>query len=166
MARGAVAVCAGVAAPICAYVPVGSEPGTVALLDALRQAGHEVLLPVLPGNPSSSPSPLDWAPYLGPECLEAGPFGLRQPRTSRLGPGGISTAGVILIPALAVDQRGIRLGQGGGWYDASLPLAGPATRLVGVVRDEEWVPALPAEPHDVPITEVLTPSAGLTIVSA
>jgi len=67
----------------------------------------------------------------------------------------------VLVPALAVDRRGVRLGRGGGFYDRSLPLCAPGARLVAVVRDEEVVDELPAEPHDVPMTHALTPGAGL-----
>jgi 5-formyltetrahydrofolate cyclo-ligase len=66
-----------------------------------------------------------------------------------------------LVPALAVDRAGVRLGRGAGFYDRALPLADPAARLIAVVRDDELVDALPAEPHDVPMTHALTPSSGL-----
>ena len=68
---------------------------------------------------------------------------------------------MILVPALAVDRTGVRLGRGAGFYDRSLPLADPAARLVAVVRDDELVDHLPAEPHDVRMTHALTPRDGL-----
>ena len=64
------------------------------------------------------------------------------------------------MPALAVDRAGVRLGRGAGFYDRSLPLADPAARLVAVVRDDELVDRLPAEPHDVRMTHALTPGRG------
>ena len=52
----------------------------------------------------------------------------------------VSSSGhLVLVPALAVDLRGVRLGRGGGWYDRSLPLARSRTALLGLVRDEEVV---------------------------
>ena len=69
---------------------------------------------------------------------------------------------VVLVPALAVDRIGVRLGRGAGFYDRSVPLAAPGARLVAVVRDDELVEQLPAEPHDVRMTHALTPSGGLT----
>ena len=74
----------------------------------------------------------------------------------------IAGAAVVLVPALAVDRAGVRLGRGAGFYDRSLPLAAPTARLVAVVRDDELVDQLPAEPHDVRMTHALTPGAGLT----
>jgi 5-formyltetrahydrofolate cyclo-ligase len=68
---------------------------------------------------------------------------------------------VVLVPALAVDRRGNRLGRGAGFYDRSLIYAAPQARLVAVVRDEELVDELPADPHDVRMTHALTPSGGI-----
>jgi 5-formyltetrahydrofolate cyclo-ligase len=66
---------------------------------------------------------------------------------------------LVLVPALAVDHSGVRLGKGGGYYDRALSLStGP---VVAVVRDEEFVPSLPAEPHDVRVDAVLTPGRGV-----
>jgi 5-formyltetrahydrofolate cyclo-ligase len=67
----------------------------------------------------------------------------------------------VLVPALAVDRHGIRLGRGAGWYDRSLPFAGAETPLVAVVRDAELVAELPVDGHDVRMTGVLTPGLGL-----
>ena len=149
----------------CGYVPVGTEPGSVAMLDALREAGWRVLLPVVPREKGSTgtvrPAALDWAEYHGSESLATGPFGLREPAGDRLGPEAVAQADLVLVPALAVDRRGVRLGRGGGYYDRSLPLASPDALLVAVVRDAELVDELPAEEHDVRMTAVLTPGRGL-----
>ena len=144
--------------PVCAYLPVGAEPGSPELVDALRAAGHEVLLPVVP---SPRKGPLDWARYDGPDGLGTGPLGLREPIGPRLGPVGISRARLVLVPALAVDLRGGRLGRGAGYYDRTLVLAAPGTPLVVVLHDEELVDELPVEPHDHRVTGALLPATGL-----
>jgi 5-formyltetrahydrofolate cyclo-ligase len=90
-----------------------------------------------------------------------GPYGLREPVGPRLGPDAIGLADVLLIPALAVDRRGVRLGRGAGHYDRSLPKAGAEAALIAVVRDEELVDQLPDEPHDVRMTATLTPRLGI-----
>jgi 5-formyltetrahydrofolate cyclo-ligase len=146
---------------VCGYVPVGTEPGSTYLLDVLVNAGHRVLLPVV-----TRLAPLDWAEYHGVASLAPGPYRLREPAGDRLGEQAIGMAAVVLVPALAVDRGGVRLGRGAGHYDRSLPLAGPDTALVAVVRDAELVPELPAEPHDVRMTAVLTPNAGLIALPA
>lgn len=60
---------------------------------------------------------------------------------------------MVFVPALAIDRRGARLGRGRGFYDRSLPGRDPHARLIAVVRDDELVRELPAEPHDVPMTD-------------
>ena len=98
-----------------AYVAVGSEPGTAALLDALVAAGKRVVLPVLLPD-----GDLDWAAYAGDQDLVPARFGLLEPGGQRLGPDAVGTADVVLVPGLAVSARGERLGRGGGSYDRAL----------------------------------------------
>ncbi|BBY31716.1 5-formyltetrahydrofolate cyclo-ligase [Mycolicibacterium sediminis] len=143
----------------CAYVPVGSEPGSVDMLDGLLRAGTRVLLPVAREH-DGVPQPLGWGEYRPGGLVEAR-FGLLEPPPPTLDAGAIGSATVIVVPALAVDRAGIRLGRGAGYYDRSLPLADPAARLIAVVRDEELVDALPGEPHDVAMTHALTPGHGV-----
>lgn len=141
---------------VAAYVPVGGEPGSPDLLEALRAAGLRVLLPVVDRR-----RPLEWADYTGPDSLRDAGFNLLEPAGQRLGAAAIGEAGALLVPALAVDRRGVRLGRGAGYYDRSLPMAAPGAPLIGVVRDEEFVAELPGEPHDVRMTCVLTPRRGV-----
>jgi 5-formyltetrahydrofolate cyclo-ligase len=136
---------------VCAFIPVGSEPGDVSWLDGLR---CRVLLPVVTGD-----SPLDWAEYTGPSSLAPAGFGLLEPTGARLGASAIAGASLVLVPALAVSVTGVRIGKGKGHYDRSLPLV--KAPLIGVVRDSEVLADVPGEPHDVRMNGVLTPSAGL-----
>ncbi|MEV6767534.1 5-formyltetrahydrofolate cyclo-ligase [Nocardia sp. NPDC051030] len=140
---------------VCGYVPVGGEPGSLAMLDALRSNGARVLLPV-----TGEPGPLEWAEYVGPEGLRRGRFGLREPDGPAL-PDALADAEVILVPALAVDRRGVRLGRGAGYYDRSLSACRADARLVAVVRDDELVDHLPEEAHDHRMGWALTPAGGL-----
>ncbi|WP_338897757.1 5-formyltetrahydrofolate cyclo-ligase [Streptomyces sp. TG1A-60] len=146
---------------VAAYVSVGSEPGTLALLDALRARGARVLLPVLlPDND------LDWGAYEGGASLArvehgGGRMALLEPVGDRLGPEAVTTADVVLLPGLAVDARGMRLGRGGGSYDrvlARLERAGADPALVVLLYDTEVVDRVPEEPHDRPVHAVVTPS--------
>ncbi|ONI90620.1 5-formyltetrahydrofolate cyclo-ligase [Actinosynnema sp. ALI-1.44] len=139
---------------VCAYVPIGTEPGSRDVLDELVNEGVRVLLPVVTGR-----NPLDWAVYDG--TLRPGPHKLLEPPGERLGPAAISAATVILVPALAVDRAGVRLGRGAGHYDRSLVYAAKGAALVGVVRDQEFLEQLPADRHDVRMTAVLTPAGGV-----
>lgn len=145
---------------VCAYVPVGSEPGSPEMIDSLVRRGVRVLLPVVRHDEAGLRVPLQWGEYR-PGGLVESRFRLREPPEPWLPAGAITAASVVLVPALAVDRAGVRLGRGAGFYDRSLPLAAPTARLVAVVRDDEVVDELPAEPHDVRMTHALTPNGGL-----
>lgn len=150
----------GAARTLAAYAPVGAEPGSVEMLDALARGGRTVLLPVPRAGPGGEHLPLEWGRHV-PGRLTAGRFGLSEPAPPWLPASALAEVEVVLAPALAVDRRGVRLGRGGGFYDRSLPLCRPGTPLVAVVRDSELVDELPAEPHDVRMTHALTPHGGL-----
>ncbi|GGK49263.1 5-formyltetrahydrofolate cyclo-ligase [Nocardia camponoti] len=141
---------------VCAYVPMRTEPGDLAMLDALVVGGATVMLPV-----TGAPGPLSWARYLGPDSLRPARFGLLEPTSQALPPSTVAEASAILVPALGVDRRGVRLGRGAGYYDRSLGAADPDTKLIAVVRDDEFVDELPEEPHDRRMTWALTPGDGL-----
>jgi len=145
---------------VCAYTPVGAEPGSAAMLDRLREVCARVLLPVTRTGADGEPLPLLWGEYV-PGTLVAGRFGLLEPAEPWLPGSVLSEAAVVLVPALAVDRSGVRLGRGGGYYDRSLAQCTPGTRLVAVVRDTEFVDELPREAHDIRMTHALTPGGGL-----
>jgi 5-formyltetrahydrofolate cyclo-ligase len=145
---------------VCAYVPIGTEPGSLELIEALARRDVVVLLPVARQGADDTPLPLQWGRYRADALVEA-PFGLLEPPQPWLPAEAVAGAAVVLVPALAVDRQGVRLGRGAGFYDRTLPLADPAAVLVAVVRDDELVDNLPSEPHDVRMTHALTPSGGL-----
>ncbi|WP_325052025.1 5-formyltetrahydrofolate cyclo-ligase [Streptomyces triticagri] len=142
---------------VAAYVSVGREPGTRALLDTLHARGARVLLPVLlPDND------LDWGVYRGSGRLVRAARGLLEPDGGRLGPDAVTDADTVLLPGLAVDSRGMRLGRGGGSYDrvlARLEHAGAHPALIVLLYDDEVVAHVPEEPHDRPVHAAVTPRA-------
>jgi len=142
-----------------AYVPVGSEPGGSDLPAVLRAAlpeESELLLPVLRDDLD-----LDWAAYTGTGSLRAAGRGLREPTGPLCGPAAVAGAELVVVPALAVDRRGIRLGRGGGSYDRALARVPAATLTVALLHDGELVEAVPAQPHDRPVHAVITPAGGV-----
>ena len=141
---------------IAAYVPMGREPGSLRLLDMLRDGGTEVLLPVVVADG------LDWARYAGAGELIAGALGTRVPAGPRLGTSALATADAVLVPALAVDHRGVRLGRGGGYYDRALAVLPPGARLAALLHDGELVERLPADPWDTTVTSAVEPTIGWT----
>ena len=145
---------------VCAYVPVGAEPGSIKMLDALLRQADRVLLPVARTTAEDSAVALQWGEYQ-PGHLVAARFGLLEPPGPWLPPAALAEASVVLVPALAVDRTGARLGRGRGFYDRTLVLRDPHARLIAVIRDEELLDEVPHEAHDVPMTHALTPGRGL-----
>jgi 5-formyltetrahydrofolate cyclo-ligase len=150
---------------VAAYASFGTEPDTGLLLAGLLDRGVRVLLPVLENDKD-----LAWGWYSGPDSLgrgNEGPAGGRilEP-SSPIGVDAVRDADVVVLPGLAVDDRGRRLGRGGGSYDRVL------ARLAGQPPDERpWTVALlypgevgrpvPTEPHDRPVDAAVTAN-GLT----
>ncbi|WP_022919478.1 5-formyltetrahydrofolate cyclo-ligase [Ruania albidiflava] len=138
-----------------AYASRPTEPNTAALLRMLDEAGVEILLPML--GPGLS---RDWARYRPGDSLEVrAPGRPPDPEGPGLGEDAIAGADVVFAPALSVDPRGVRLGQGGGWYDRALRFARPETPVFAVIYDDErCTEPLPSAAHDRPVDGVLTPS--------
>ena len=149
------------AGTIAAYYSIGAEPGTHGLLFALWKRGSYVLLPVL--RPDGD---LDWASYEGPDSMVPGPRGLLEPGEPPRGVDAVARADAVLVPALAVDRAGRRLGRGGGSYDRALARVGPLVPLIALVYDDELVEHVPTEGHDVPVRATASPRAGLTFAGA
>lgn len=142
---------AGVAGlTVTAYEPMRTEPPVDGLTDALTAAGVRVLVPITLERPR-----LDWADLADPERRPLGEEVLRE-------------VDLAFVPGLAVSEEGVRLGQGGGYYDSTLPrlqeLAG-GVPVVIVVHDHEVVPAVPADEHDAVVDAVLRPGSGVVAVS-
>ncbi len=146
------------AGTIAVYYSVGAEPDTRGLVYALWKRGSYVLLPQL--RPDGD---LDWASYEGPDSLVPGPRGLLEPGEPPRGPGAVARADAVLVPALAVDETGNRLGRGGGSYDRALARVGPMVPLIALIYDAELLDDVPAEPHDVKVRAAVSPAAGVRV---
>lgn len=144
------------AGTVAAYMSVGTEPATQGLIFALWKRGTYVLLPVL--QPDAD---LDWATYEGPDSLVPGSRGLLEPAGDRRGVMAITSADLVIVPALAVDAAGHRLGRGGGSYDRVLARVGPAVLTVALLYDGEWQARVPVGAHDQPVRAVALPGQGI-----
>jgi len=156
-AAAAIAAHAAVAWPdvrtVAAYLSFGTEPPTHELIGRLVGQGARVLIPVIDG------ADLDWAEYTSPAELAPGRLGISEPTGPRLGAGALADADLVIVPALAVDHAGHRLGRGQGYYDRAL---GDVTvPIVAVIYDDELLDEVPAESHDRRVDRVLRP-AGLS----
>jgi 5-formyltetrahydrofolate cyclo-ligase len=168
---------------VAAYTSTASAPGTVPLRRALLAGGVRVLLPVLlddghldwcvdDGVAGADDGEPEWSSVTdtatAPGSLEEAPTRAAGGVTSRrdgsphlLGLEGIGQADVVLIPALAIDTLGNRLGQGAGFYDRTLRMIDPTVMVFAVVYEGELLDAaiepVPAEPHDRRVDAVITP---------
>ncbi len=142
------------AAVVAAYVGVGTEPGTGPLLDALHRRGIRVLLPVLQRD-----FDLDWAAYTGTSGLQSAHLGLLEPTGPTLGKDAVAAADAVLVPGLAADRSGMRLGRGGGSYDLVLPRIAPEAFSCVLLHDSEVLEgAVPSDRRDWRVRAAATPS--------
>jgi 5-formyltetrahydrofolate cyclo-ligase len=109
------------AGAVAVYESFGAEPDTTEIIRWCEAQGKQVLVP-----------DRDWSLY-------------------RFQGGDISQADFIIVPALAVDRQGHRLGRGGGWYDRVLVHKRLETPVVALVYSDEVLQSIPHEPHDIPV---------------
>ena len=139
---------------VAAYHPLPSEPGGAGFIPTLAAAARNLFLPI-----SLTHGELQWAVHTGSE--RPGAHGITEPSGARFNSNVLRSCAAVIVPALAVDDAGMRLGKGAGYYDralASLPLSLPT---VAVVYSRELVRHVPHEAHDIPVTAVIT-EAGVT----
>jgi 5-formyltetrahydrofolate cyclo-ligase len=145
------------------YWPVGHEPDWRPLLERWPEALRQRLaLPVV--RCEGGVGRLTYGAWHPADPLLADGCGIPAPMAAA--PLEAHELALLLVPALAIDQRGIRLGSGGGWYDRLR--ADPAWRqlpALAVLPAACLAPSLPADPWDVPFTGWLDETGGATKVS-
>lgn len=134
--------------PIAGYWPTRSEIDVRPLLTALSGRGRTIALPV-----TAMPTLL-FRRHVDGKSLEQARFGLLEPPSSAE----LVTPGTLLVPLLAFDRRGGRLGYGAGHYDTAIAMLRRNGRIVtiGVAFAVQEVPSVPREAHDVDLDHILT----------
>jgi len=135
---------------VACYLPFGGEPDVADFIAWCLDARLTLLLPV--ANPDAS---LHWVEFDG-HTTSTSIFGFAEPHGPAVA---LEPVGLIVVPALAIDLVGNRLGKGKGYYDRAL--GETSATVVGVVYDHEVLESLPAEPHDRRVDMVVTPSQTL-----
>ena len=138
------------------FVPTPLEPDMSLALGLYDR----VLLPVLldeAGAPLGGPR---WGLWEAGRALVTLGRPPAQPDGEARGAESLKEADLIIIPALAASADGTRLGQGGGWYDRALTHRSPGVPVVAAIFDDEVLEAglIPAEPHDIPVDAIVTPT--------
>jgi len=146
------------AAVVSGFAPLPDEFRLWPLLRRLAAEGHRLVLPVMQGKRK----PLLFRAWAPGDAMDRAVWGIAEPRADKpeLEPD------ILIVPLLAFDRRGRRLGYGGGFYDRTLAAlrARKAIAAVGVGYDEQLIDAVPHLDYDERLDWVLTPSGPLRCV--
>lgn len=146
------------AGTVMAFLSFGSELPTDQIVQALHDGGHQMALPHVEGK---AVVPVAYAPG---DPLEHAAFGIREP--AKMEPIDPASIDVVLVPGLAFDARGFRIGYGGGFYDRLLPQMRPDTRRIGICFDAQVVDDVPTEEFDLPVHIIVTEQRTIQIADA
>ncbi len=132
------------------YLAIDGEVKTESMIDKARSLGKQIYVPLCDREDKT----------LKPCVLEEDSV-LREGPYHTLEPQGMSNLAVeeldlIIVPALAFDRSGNRLGRGKGYYDRFLRGISPHTHSIGLAFDFQVLPALPVEQNDMPVDKVIS----------
>ena len=136
--------------PVASYWPKGDEADPRALAKALANFGHPILLPRVMGKEA----PLSFRLWQDGDETEMSALEVPEPLASAEE----VVPAAVLVPMLAFDSSGTRLGYGGGYYDRTLAALRAQTRVIviGIAYSGQEKPGLPLQPHDEKLDMVLT----------
>ena len=129
------------------YMPIGSEVDVRHVLEHAFRQGKTVCLPVCREGGA-----MDAVRYTGESCLHPGAYGILEPEGDVVPPERIE---LVLCPGLAFDEKGGRLGYGGGYYDRYLSKVHPF--CAGVCYTECVIESVPVGRCDVPMAALVSP---------
>ena len=139
---------------VAAYLPTKSEPPIIEALTHLHKDGHRILVPVV--RPGRKLAWVHWDPTVEHPLS---PMGIPEPEGEEQDEQAFVNAGLRLIPALALDAGGHRLGQGGGYYDRIIPLLSAQQleeQSIGIVFSDEIYEIIPYDQWDAILPVLLT----------
>jgi 5-formyltetrahydrofolate cyclo-ligase len=136
---------------IACYLSFGSEPATDSFIELARAEGIEIACPRV------EPDGQMVMAVLEDKALPS-KLGFREPTGEIIQPKDLD---LIIVPALAIDYQGKRLGRGAGYFDRYLGSFSGST--VGLVFDAEFIPEVPSLPHDAPVSRVITQTRTIDI---
>lgn len=143
---------------VAAFLPMPGEPPIREALLEMHRQGLEILVPVV-----EKKRQLSWVRWLPDTTYALSPLGIEEPTGKRFNYTKFVTADLHLIPALAYDCLGKRLGQGGGYYDRLLTDQQEVRtkKYLGVIFSDELFETIPVEKHDAALNYLIT-EKGLT----
>jgi 5-formyltetrahydrofolate cyclo-ligase len=133
------------------YLSFGSEPATDFFIELARKQGLEIASPRLQPDGQMVMALLE-------QDTAPSKLGFREPTGEVIQAEDLD---LIIVPALAIDHQGKRLGRGAGYFDTYLQHF--SGLVVGLVFDQDFVPEVPSLPHDAPVDQVVTQTRTILI---
>lgn len=140
---------------IASYHSFSGEIDTVEINKALRLAGHHMALPVI--HPEEK-GLMDFYSYEKPEDLILNRFKIPEPVVSEENLVQPNHLEVVIVPLVGFNEKGERLGMGGGYYDRMLKKISCECLTLGLAYDFQLIPEIKSQPWDMPLDEVITPT--------
>lgn len=140
---------------IASYHSFSGEIDTVEINKALRLAGHHMALPVI--HPEEK-GLMDFYSYEKPEDLILNRFKIPEPVVSEENLVQPYDLEVVIVPLVGFNEKGERLGMGGGYYDRMLKKISCECLTLGLAYDFQLIPEIKSQPWDMPLDEVITPT--------
>ncbi len=135
------------------YVSLKDEVDTLIMIDEALKAGKRVAVPVILKEEKRL---IAGEIHNRLEDLESQHFGIYQPRQDRVKEVPLDDIDLIVVPGVAFDRKNIRLGRGHGYYDRFLSGLPKRTKIIGLAFDFQVLEDLPQDPHDVPVSKIIT----------
>jgi 5-formyltetrahydrofolate cyclo-ligase len=130
------------------YMSFGGEVNTVDMIKAAQKIGKTVVVPVCGRNRMMSPCVLK-----DKGTLLRGPYGIREPALKK--PVNLKSLDLVIVPGLAFDKQGRRLGRGKGYYDRFLSKISKHSIALGLAYDFQILPFIPTTEYDVEVQKVI-----------
>jgi len=148
---------------VAAFLAFDGEPDLRFTLTQLHRRGTTVVLPVLPkksGDGELEGQTLRFHRWSPATPLQSNTLGISEPSESAHVP--LASVDVMLLPMVAYDRSGSRLGMGAGWYDRTLGNSNSRPLLAGVAWSLQCAPSVPIDPWDVPLDAIVTEDGWFT----
>ncbi len=138
---------------IMTYVSMRSEVDTTYLIEKTLEEGKRVVVPYV----DTTKQVIVASELISINDLVKGPFGIRQPKDGPARKVNLKEIDLIMVPGIAFDKKNMRLGRGKGYYDRFLAEEDlSSAKRIGLAFSFQIVDSLPSDPHDMPVSQVIT----------
>jgi 5-formyltetrahydrofolate cyclo-ligase len=139
---------------ISTYLDIGSEVRTRGLVEWAVGNSKKIIVPVV----DKAQQRLIFSEFRTPEELERGAHGIQEPKREFRRPIALEQADVILVPGVAWDQKGFRIGYGAGYYDRSINALRTHVTTIGLAYEFQFISNVPRSRYDRRVDRIVTES--------